>query len=379
MESCFQNKQMCKIVILGPLQQQVEALGTQYRQVYDLYNDEVFVRNKNEMISSDRVIYRKYSAINARQEIVNLQKLLKEISPDVVYANGFRELWIVGFLKHIPGLLPKKPVVLVTSHNSLAWQKASKRLMIALSCYLFADGIFALATFQENWLRKYGISPRKIKKIPNAVDIEEFSPTGPSNCFADIFQEVENYPIIVNIANVERLKGQDLLIRSVNQIKKEINTVRLVFIGEQGYDLQHEQLLKKLIAEYGLEKNVFFLGNVDHNLIPGFIRSADLTVISSWNEVCPFTLLESLSVGRVTISTAVGGIPEIIKDKINGFLVNPGDVQGFVDCILNISNDPSLRMSIEKKARLTAIENYSYSIIGKEHKDFITSIMQNKS
>jgi glycosyltransferase involved in cell wall biosynthesis len=94
--------------------------------------------------------------------------------------------------------------------------------------------------------------------------------------------------------------------------------------------------------------------------------------------VCPFILLESLSVGKVTISTAVGGIPDIIKNEFNGFLVRPGDTKAFADCILKVISNPSLKMSIEKQARISAVENYSYDVIGREHKDFLASLTQKK-
>ena len=369
---------MHKIAILGALKQQADALSTQFRPLYVLFKDELYISGKDEMISSDIVIYKKYSAPNAKQEISILRKLLKDISPDVIYANGFRHLWMVGLLIREPGLLPRRPIILVTSHNSWAWQKASKRSMMALSCRIFADGIFTLATFQEDWLRELGISPLKIKTIPNAVDIKQFTPVGPRDFFADIFPEKNNFPIIVNIATINESKGQDVLIKSISLVKKEIHNVRLVLIGNYFPNSPYGRHLKDLIAEFGLEENVFILGNVDHYHIPVVLRSADISVISSWNEVCPFILLESLSVGKVTISTAVGGIPDIIKNEFNGFLVPPADTRGFAGCILRVMNNPSLKMSIEKQARISAVENYSYNVIGREHKDFLASLTQKK-
>jgi glycosyltransferase involved in cell wall biosynthesis len=369
---------MYKIAILGALQQQADALSTQFKPIYVLFNDKTYIRNKDEMISSDMVIYKKYSVLNVKQEIFILRELLRDISPDIIYINGFRHLWMVGLLIREPGLLPRKPIILVTSHKSWSWQKATKRFMMALSCHIFADGIFTLATFQENWLRKLGISPLKMRTIPNAVDTKQFTPVGPRDFFADIFLENNNFPIIVNIANINQSKGQDVLIKSISLVKKEINSVRLVLMGIYSPNSPYYRYLKNLIAEFGLETNVYILRNVDHCQIPSVLRSSDISVISSWNEVCPFVLLESLSASKVTISTAVGGIPDIIKNEFNGFLVHPGNIKGLADCILKVISNPYLKMSIEKQARISAIENYSYDVIGREHKDFLTSIMRHK-
>jgi len=369
---------MYKIAILGPLQQQAEALSSQFKPLYVLFDDRVDVRNRDEMISSDAIIYKKYSDLSTKQEIFILRKLLKDIAPEIIYTNGFRHLWMVGLLIREPGLLPKKPMILVTSHNSRAWQKAFKRYMMALSGRMLADGIFTLGTFQEKWLRELGISPLRIRTIPNPVDIKQFTPVGPRNFFANVFHENNNFPIIVSIANVNQSKGQDVLIKSISLVKKEISTVRLMLVGFYDPDSSYVRHLRDLVTELGLETNVFMLGNVDHRQIPKVLRSSDISVISSWNEVCPFILLESLSVGKVTISTAVGGIPDIIKNGLNGFLVHPGDTKAFADCVLKVVNNPGLKVSIEKQARISAIENYSYDAIGRKHKEFLTSIIRYK-
>src|SRR4030065_2267112 len=275
---------MYKIAILGAIQQQAEALSTRCSPIYVLFNDMVYFRNKDEMVSSDKVIYKRYSAHNTKEEISILYRLLKEISPDVVYTNGFGQLWMVSLIIHEPGWLSTKPIVLVTSHNSLAWQTAYKRFMMALFCHFLADGIFTLATFQEKWLRKLGISHQKITTIPNAVDIEQFTPVGSRDFFAGIFSEYKNSPIIVNIANMDQFKGQDTLIKCIDKVKYEENNVRLVLMGIQYPDSKYNRLLKNLIIEYGLKKNVFILGKIDNSQIPEVLRSSNISVISSRNE-----------------------------------------------------------------------------------------------
>ena len=364
-----------KIAILGPLQQQAEALATQFKKIYVFFNDLAYIRNKGEMTSSEKIHYKAYSAHNFKQEIICLHNLLKEISPSVIYSNGIMQLLAIQPIIHKSGIFRRKPLVLVTSHNSWAWQKASKRFLIALSCNFFADGIFTLATFQEKWLRRLGIPPFKIRTIPNAVNTQLFAPGGQTNYFDRAFLKANNFPIIVNIANITQFKGQDVLIKAIHIVKKKIKDVRLVLMGNQNKGDQFVQYLKNLVNEYCLNQNVLILGDTEHCQIPAVLSSSDISVVSSWNEVCPFVLIESLSVGKVTVSTKVGGIPDIIKNKVNGFLVHPGDVKGFSDCILTVLNNQSLKIAVENNARISAVENYSYDVIGKKHKDFLISII----
>lgn len=367
---------MDKIVILGPIQQQAEALSTQYSPVRVIFNDAIFVRNRDEMVSSDRIHYEKYTALNGKQEFKSLRKLLREISPDIIYTNGFRHLGMVSVIVREPGFLPQKPIVLVTSHNSWAWAKPAKRFMMALLCRLFADGVFTLATFQEQWLRKLGVPGYKLRTIPNAVDTERFTPFGSRDFFLRSYPEKPGTPVIVNVANINQAKGQDILIKAIDTVKREVKDVRLFLAGHQSPDSPYNQLVQDLIAQYGLEKNVFIMGNVEHVEVPALLRSCDLSVIASWSEVCPFILLESLAVGKATVSTTVGGIPDIIKDGSNGLLVDPGDVEGFGRCILSILTNPSFKKSIEKNARESAQSQFSFQAIGKRHREFIESLQE---
>jgi len=367
-----------KVVLISTLKQQAEALSTQFSPLDVLVNGDIYNRDKDELISSERIIYTKYAARHIRQEFFRLRQLLKERRPDAIYVNGFRHLWMIGILLQEPGSYARKPVLLMTSHNSWSWDKVYKRLIMALSCRIFADGVFALASFQEKRLIEFGLSPQKVKTIPNAVDTRLFSPEGARDFYSRLVLSDQAFPIIVNIANINRYKGQDVLIKAIRLVKDKINEVNLVLMGIDSPGSPYSRYLRDLIDELDLSTNVFILGNVDHSQIPAVLRSSDVAVISSWNEVCPFILLESLSAAKVTISTAVGGIPDIINNGLNGFLVKPGDPKEFADAILKLIGNPDLRCSMEKEARKTALENYSFETIGKKHRDFLVLIMKNK-
>jgi len=120
------------------------------------------------------------------------------------------------------------------------------------------------------------------------------------------------------------------------------------------------------------------VGDIAHQQVIELVSSCDISLISSRSEVCPYAVLESLSTGKITIATAVGGIPDLIQDQYNGFLVKPGDYRGFAECILKVLHDQSLRMFIEKNARKSAESNYSYQIIGEKHREFINTLMQKR-
>jgi glycosyltransferase involved in cell wall biosynthesis len=237
----------------------------------------------------------------------------------------------------------------------------------------FADGVLTLAKFQEQWLRRYGVSASRIRTIPNPVDTELFSP--------DMTRPHMNHPknpVLINVASLRPIKCQGLLIKAVGLVKEEFPEARLILMGGQSSYSGYENYLKELIADCQVEDNVVNIGRVEHRQVPQLLRSCDMSLISSLSEVCPYAVLESLATGKVTIATAVGGIPDLIRNEFNGLLVESGDTKGFADCIRRVLNDQSLRMSIEENARKSAEAHYSYRVVGEKHREFIQALMNSR-
>jgi glycosyltransferase involved in cell wall biosynthesis len=235
---------------------------------------------------------------------------------------------------------------------------------------MFADGIFTLAQYQEKWLRKMGISPQRIKTISNAVDVEQFSPN-----VDKVLLNPPDSPILINVATITPRKCQETLIRAIKLVKKDFPRARLLFTGNQFSDKSYGNFLESIINEHGVGQNVNFIGKIEHDQIPQLLSTSDISLLSSLSEVCPFSVIESLATGLVTIATSVGGVPDLIDDRSNGFLVKPKDVNGFADIIIKVLKNPTLKQAIEKNARDSALNNFSYQVVGKKHKDFLLSIL----
>jgi glycosyltransferase involved in cell wall biosynthesis len=361
---------MLNICVISNIQQQAEALGTQFQPIHVLYNDKAFTRNLSEMRSYERIIYRTYSAVSLKQEIFEIRRMIHQILPDAIYVNSFPHLLIAGINNKISHSFSKKPVILATSHTPQSWENASKRLIMAFLLSMFADGIFTLAQYQEKWLRKMGISPQRIKTISNAVDVEQFSPN-----VDKVLLNPPDSPILINVATITPRKCQETLIRAIKLVKKDFPRVRLLFTGNQFSDKSYGNFLESIINEHGVGQNVNFIGKIEHDQIPQLLSTSDISLLSSLSEVCPFSVIESLATGLVTIATSVGGVPDLIDDRSNGFLVKPKDVNGFADIIIKVLKNPALKQAIEKNARDSALNNFSYQVVGKKHKDFLLSIL----
>jgi glycosyltransferase involved in cell wall biosynthesis len=101
--------------------------------------------------------------------------------------------------------------------------------------------------------------------------------------------------------------------------------------------------LERRVRELGLDGRVSFLGNLPREGVLRLFRAADASVLSSSWENFPHTVVEALAVGTPVISTAVGGVPEVVRDEENGLLVPAGDAPALAAAVERFFRDDALR------------------------------------
>jgi glycosyltransferase involved in cell wall biosynthesis len=101
--------------------------------------------------------------------------------------------------------------------------------------------------------------------------------------------------------------------------------------------------LERRAGELGLDGRVRFLGRVSRDEVLRLFRAADASLLSSSWENFPHAVLEALAVGSPVLATAVGGVPEVVRDGVNGLLVPPGDAPALAAAIRRFFADPELR------------------------------------
>jgi glycosyltransferase involved in cell wall biosynthesis len=110
--------------------------------------------------------------------------------------------------------------------------------------------------------------------------------------------------------------------------------------------------------ELGLDGRVSFLGSVPREQVLRLFRAADASVLPSAWENFPHTVVEALAVGCPVIATAVGGVPEVVRDGENGLLVAPGDSAALAAAITRFFADDALRARL-RDAAARSVEGYS--------------------
>jgi glycosyltransferase involved in cell wall biosynthesis len=108
--------------------------------------------------------------------------------------------------------------------------------------------------------------------------------------------------------------------------------------------------LEATARELGLDGRVSFLGALPRERVLELFRAADASVLPSAWENFPHTIVEALAVGCPVIATAVGGVPEVVKDGENGLLVAPGDSAALGAAIARFFADGELRARLAAAA-----------------------------
>jgi glycosyltransferase involved in cell wall biosynthesis len=115
-----------------------------------------------------------------------------------------------------------------------------------------------------------------------------------------------------------------------------------------------------------VERRAFELGVVRHTLFLGyqeevapFYAAFDAVVLPSGNEGTPVTVIEALATGTPVVATRVGGVPDVIRDGVDGFLVQPGGVADLAARLHELARDPELRRRLGEQGRARVLPRYS--------------------
>jgi glycosyltransferase involved in cell wall biosynthesis len=199
----------------------------------------------------------------------------------------------------------------------------------------------------------FGVAPSRLSVVPNAVDLEQFTPLGHANRENDK----------VRVGFVGRLlsnKGPQFLLEAAAQAVKECPNLEFFLVGEGPLRNYLDQQVNRL----GLNDHLHFLGIIPD--VAEFLRQCDVFVRPSLTEGMPLTVLEAMATGVPTIASRVGGTPEIIIDGENGFLIEPKNICQLRDCLVRLATDEELRWSMGQRGRTYVEERYSWRSVAVE-------------
>ena len=197
----------------------------------------------------------------------------------------------------------------------------------------------------ESYLQK--IDHTKVIIGRENVNIDRFKPVSEPN--------QDN--VILTVARIEPVKALEVLINSIPYITKEIPNLKLKIVGPNP-NKKYFNNLQNLIAKLNCERFIEFVGPVPHSQLPQWYNNSKVFVLTSKTESASNVTMEAMSCGKPVVVTRVGGMPNLIKDQINGFLVEPNNPKSVAQRVIELLKDDSLRKRIGIEARNTIANEF---------------------
>ncbi len=275
--------------------------------------------------------------------VFKLARLIRRRGVDVVHDHNFTAM-TVG----IPAaILGGATAVLRTEHN-VATRRFPLRLALSRVAGMRENAQIAVSdAVARSRLAEGRLSPARLVTIRNGID-DTLRPVAGDR--REVRRELgvpEDAVLCLTVGNLTPQKDHENLIRAAAAVSDQVPPVYFAVAGG-GPILKH---LADHAAELGVGDRVAFLGPRDD--VPRLLRGADVFVLSSAWEGLPITVLEAMAAGVPCVSTAVGGVPEVIRNGVNGYVVPPRDHEALAEKIALLARDAGQRSRLAAMARRT--------------------------
>lgn len=202
-----------------------------------------------------------------------------------------------------------------------------------------------------------------------------FEPKKPTRSRDEVRRElgIDDEVMILHSSNLRPMKRIDLLLDSISKIEKR-DSFKLVILAGADFEPFLED-----VRRLGLEQQIIVRENVLE--IEDYLQAADLAFYTSESESFCLSILEAMFFGCPSVATAVGGIPEVVQDGVDGLLVPFGDAEKLAAAIEKLIRDRQLRQTLGDAARANAAQRFSANAIIPRYEDLYYKLIQtaNKS
>jgi spore coat protein SA len=211
----------------------------------------------------------------------------------------------------------------------------------------------------------------KFTVVFNATDPEVFKPYGDEavSHLKGIVNIETDKTYLLYVGRLTEIKGVHVLIKAFISIHAQRPNTRLIIAGSSFFGgaakTNYEQSLVELAKP--VSHAIVFTGYMPHEKLRYVYSAADIVVLPSiWQDPCPLVVLEAMASGTCLLSSAVGGVTEIIKNGVNGLLVNAGDSEQLAKMAVEILSNSLSKTQMEHAARQLILTGYTWERLVKE-------------
>jgi glycosyltransferase involved in cell wall biosynthesis len=274
---------------------------------------------------------------------------IKEIQPDVVHCQNLAVGWMAFIIK----IFLKYPYVIYGRGSDIYTNYRFKNTILKL-VIKNANAVVVLTKDMKKEVSK--IHSREIFVIPNGISINNYG----ENQSDDIYHS-NNEKIILYVGTLRSIKGINYLIEAMKIISQNCLNTKLLLVG----DGEERKSLENLVDELDLNQHITFVGRVSNEDVPKYMAASDVFVLPSLSEGFPNVILEAMASGLPIVTTKIRGLPEIVKDGINGFLVEPENPGEIAENVIYLLKNTEIAHTISENNKKD-VEQYAWENVVKE-------------
>ncbi|WP_045224607.1 glycosyltransferase [Methyloterricola oryzae] len=272
-----------------------------------------------------------------------LRRLIREQQPDLMHIHSRRGETLsalAAVLEHLPAVYSRRV------DNPPLWLDLKFKYPRIKRIITISQGI-------REVLIRHGVPDSQIACVPSAVDTERYRPGNDREWLSKTFGLPGTAPVWAIVAQLIPRKGHAVLFRALPEVLRKHPGLRVLVLGKG--PLEGE--LRRLSADLGLSENVRFEGfRTDLERV---LPCLDGLVHPAWMEGLGVSLLEAAACGIPIIACRSGGMPEIVRDGVNGRLIEPGDVAGLGAALSELLDHPHRAQAFGHAGRELATSEFS--------------------
>jgi glycosyltransferase involved in cell wall biosynthesis len=304
-------------------------------------------------------LQREVSPLHDARAVKRLKAIIREVRPHILHTHTAKAGAIARAAALVSGDA-RPPIVVHTFHGHVLKGyfdpvRTSVFKEVERSLARSSDVLVAVSPEVRDELVEAGIAPReKFEVIRLGIPLEERLGDETADLdYRRLYGIAEDAFVVGWVGRMTAVKDTDAVLDIVRAARERGVDAALVMVGDGPDRMRLEQLAHDL----GIARSTYFVGYQSE--VAGYYRLFDAFLLPSVNEGTPVSAIEALAAGTPVVATRVGGVPDVVRDGVDGFLVEPGDTHGAAERLATLASDPALRARLGAAGRDRVRERYA--------------------
>ncbi len=278
--------------------------------------------------------------------LLRLRRWFREEAVQVVNPHSSRDGWLAGLAGRWAGV----PLILRSRHIEIDYPN---RLVSRLAFGRLADHVITTSDrITERLVSELGLAADRVSCVPTGIDLARFHPGVPGVLGRELGWG-EEVPVVGMISVLRSWKGHEYFIGAAREVASRHPEVRFVIVGEG----PSRGRVEEWVRESGLGDRIRMLGHRED--VPGILASLRILVLpSTGHEGVPQIVLQGQAMGLAVVGTAVGGIPQVIRDGETGRLVEARNSAALATALEGLLQRPEEGRRLGMAAARVAADGY---------------------